>query len=140
MTERNRTPDNGGEHLPGKLARGACWFFASGVFLILQFMLLRQRELELEVIPIHLALLGLLSALLPAAVTAGVRTVELLAVVIASFLLTMSLTLPGFGGWFLWIGWPILIAAAARKLVWERRAVAEGRPATAAVSEGEVRR
>src|SRR5262245_30673792 len=57
-----RAPSAGG---PPRGRGGAWrWFLLSGAFFVLHLMLLRQSDLELQGISIHLALLGLLSGLL----------------------------------------------------------------------------
>jgi hypothetical protein len=97
------------------------WFFLSGVFLVLHLVFLRQRELELQSIPIHLGLLGLLSALLLGALQVQEQTrgrfIGILGIMLSSFFVTMSLTLPGLGTWALWIGWPVLLLAATGALL-----------------------
>ncbi len=112
-TETSVTP-------PGFLRRVVPWFFLSGVFLVLHLVFLRQRELELQSIPIHLALLGLLSALLLGALQvkeqARGRFLWILGIMLLSFLVTMSLTLPGLGAGTLWIAWPVLLLAATGAL------------------------
>jgi len=94
------------------VVQGTRWLLLTGGFLVLQTLLLGQEVLQSRMVPIHLALCGLLSVLLLVALAVNVSVKQVWAIIVLTCLFTIGVTRVD---WLLWVGWPALIALGARK-------------------------
>jgi hypothetical protein len=86
------------------------WILVLGIFQIIHTLLLGQTDLESSAAPLHVALLGVISAFLLSGLEVGTRSIQLWSVVAASFLLTFAISWTGDSSLMLGAGWLAVLA------------------------------
>jgi len=101
--------------MKGKIFPSAiAWFLLLGGFLVFQTGLMGQADLELYLVPLHIALVGLQSTLLLAGLGAGAPPFEVLGLMTLSGLFAWGLVFLHGQGIVFWMGWFLFVVLSSR--------------------------
>ena len=85
----------------------------SGAFLVICTFFWSENALETTLVPLHVALLGVLTAILIAALDRGRRArIEIAVGILLGLLLSLLVGSESFAAMAFWMGWPVLLVLA----------------------------